>query len=160
MKNRNQLLLAIVRNIYDENVKLGNDLCLTGSLALELMGYDLGRELKDIDFIVEPESILLDNNKPYNKSIWFPSTFKLDYSGKSSAPHGISFTNYSKSIKVDIFQSYEFNASVIDGIRVSSKATIFDAKLEIMNDKPEDSPVFRKHLSDFIRCGESIKYLF
>lgn len=133
-------LLEIAKQILSENPNTS----LTGSLMLKLRGFDLGREIHDID-------ILICDHAPCIK---FPIGWNVIDNGFAS--DGSSAKYKYNDIVIDVISDGE-QPEIIDGIPLGRLDSLLNAKYLYST---QNNPQAQKHKEDLIKIGYKIPEIY
>ena len=132
--NKEQKLIEIAKKFIECNP---NSIGITGTLMLKLRGIDLGREINDLDLIVND---LCPN-------VEFPKDLDLEELG-----HASDFINLKykvDDIKIDILSSNE-KIEIVDGLPLGNLSNLLEHKYIYCN---QNNPSSKKHYDDLVKLG-------
>lgn len=151
MLSQNEIeMLECAKLILNElhNIRVG--ICLGGSLALKLQGFDVGRECHDIDII--------SNSRADN--LWIPSHWKARSEENLSQLESAPFIDSIYGFDIDVLQADTFLGEtrvVVDGIECDSVRSILTTKLKYITDTEVFDVVREKHISDIFSVLNALK---
>ncbi len=132
--NKEQKLIEIAKKFIECNP---NSIGITGTLMLKLRGIDLGREIDDLDLIVND----------WCPNVVFPKDLEFEDLGKASDYINLKYK--CDNIKIDILSSNE-QLEIVEGLPLGSLSNLIEHKYIYCN---QNNPSSKKHYEDLIKLG-------
>lgn len=114
-----------------------NKIAITGSLMLKLRGIDLGREIEDLDLIIND----------YCTNIVFP--MDLEFTDIEKASDSTSLKYKYGDIAIDILSTVE-DIEVVNGLPLGNLSQLINKKYMYSKQNNESA---KKHYDDLIKLG-------